>query len=186
MQWWQTLLMTGGTCLITLLITFIFNWITNRPAVKRKEKEKQEAKQKEILDELKSELQESVDNLREEVVEERKGCKSDHCSLVALVKDIQNTNKSQNIGLQAVLKDMLKIRYLEWIKMGYAPLDARDDLERMYQAYHQLGANGVMDNMRKQFLALPIKSITTVKQKKTTNTSKRKSKAKLNEDNEEE
>ena len=39
-------------------------------------------------------------------------------------------------------------------------MDARDDLEKMYQAYHKLGANGVMDNMRKQFLDLPIKSIT--------------------------
>ena len=161
MEWWQTLLMTAGTCLITLLVTFIFNWITNRPAVKRKEKEKQEAKQKEILDKLKSELQQSVDNLKEEVMEERKGCKSDHCSLVALVKDIQTTNKAQNAGLQSVLKDLLKIRYLEWIKKGYAPLDARDDLEKMYQSYHKLGANGVMDNMRKQFLELPIKSITT-------------------------
>ena len=172
MEWWQTLLMTAGTCLITLLVTFIFNWITNRPAIKRKEKEKQEAKQKEILDKLKSELQQSVDNLKEEVMEERKGCKSDHCSLVKIINKIQEdmknnqhdvmlSNKAQNAGLQSVLKDLLKIRYLEWIKKGYAPLDARDDLEKMYQAYHCLGANGVMDHMRKQFLELPIKSITS-------------------------
>ena len=69
--------------------------------------------------------------------------------------DIQNTNKAQNIGLQAVLKDLLKIRYLEWIKRGYAPMDSKDDLEHMYNAYHGLGANGVMDGLREKFLKLP-------------------------------
>ena len=72
-----------------------------------------------------------------------------------MVTDIQTSNVAQNIGLQAVLKDLLKIRYLEWIRKGYAPMDARDDLERMYQAYHGLGANGVMDSLRRQFLSLP-------------------------------
>lgn len=38
-------------------------------------------------------------------------------------------------------------------------MDARDDLEKMYQAYHKLGANGVMDAIRKQFMDLPIKSM---------------------------
>ena len=34
-------------------------------------------------------------------------------------------------------------------------MDARDDLEKMYQAYHSCGANGVMDSLREQFLELP-------------------------------
>lgn len=157
MEWWQTLLMTAGTCLITLLVTFIFNWVTNRPAVKRKEKEKQEAKQKEILNNLKIELQQSVDDLRKEVMEERKGCKSDHCSLVTLVKDIQDTNKSQNIGLQSVLRDLLKIRYLEWLEKGHTTIDAKDDLEHMYDAYHKLGGNSTITDLRNKFIKLPLR-----------------------------
>ena len=108
------------------------------------------------MDNLKKEVLEAVDAVRTEKIRERAACQEDHCALVKIVKDIQTTNKAQNAGLQSVLKDL----YLEWIKKGYAPLDARDDLEKMYQAYHKLGANGVMDNMRKQFLDLPIKSIT--------------------------
>lgn len=153
--------MTAGTCFITLLVTFIFNWVTNRPAKKKAEKKQEELKRQGELDSLKKEVLEAVDAVRTEKIRERAACQEDHCALVRIVKDIQTTNKAQNAGLQSVLKDLLKIRYLEWIKKGYAPLDARDDLEKMYQAYHRLGANGVMDNMRKQFLDLPIKSITT-------------------------
>lgn len=172
MEWWQTLLMTAGTCFITLLVTFLFNWVTNRPAKKKKEKEDEEKRLNNKLDVIKQGLQDLVEKLKEEVIEERKGCKSDYCSLIKIINKIQEdmkknqhdvmiSNKAQNAGLQSVLKDLLKIRYLEWIKKGYAPLDARDDLEKMYQAYHCLGANGVMDQMRKQFLELPIKPITT-------------------------
>ena len=148
--------MTAGTCFITLLVTFIFNWVTNRPAKKKAEKKQEELKRQGELDNLKKEVLEAVDAVRTEKIRERAACQEDHCALVKIVKDIQTTNKAQNAGLQSVLKDL----YLEWIKKGYAPLDARDDLEKMYQAYHKLGANGVMDNMRKQFLDLPIKSIT--------------------------
>ena len=166
MEWWQTLLMTAGTCLVTLLVTFIFNWITNRPAVKAKKEERERQKRQEELDQLKDNLLKAIDEVKSEKIRERAACQEDHCALVKIVKDIQATNKAQNAGLQSVLKDLLKIRYLEWIKKGYAPLDARDDLEKMYQAYHKLGANGVMDNMRKQFLDLPIKSVTTLEDEK--------------------
>lgn len=166
MEWWQTLLMTAGTCFVTLFVTFIFNWFVNRPAKKKQEKEQESEKRKEELNEVKQELLKSIEDVRTEKIRERAACQEDHCALVKIVKDIQLTNKAQNAGLQSVLKDLLKIRYLEWIKKGYAPLDARDDLEKMYQAYHKLGANGVMDNMRKQFLDLPIKSITTTEDKK--------------------
>ena len=49
----------------------------------------------------------------------------------------------------------LKIRYEKWLKLGYAPVDAKDDLEKMYVIYHKLGSNGVMDHIREQFLDLP-------------------------------
>ena len=62
-------------------------------------------------------------------------------------------------GLQAVLKNELKVRYFKWLDIGYAPEDAKDDLERMYSAYHNLGANGVMDKHRERFLNLPDKPI---------------------------
>ena len=58
-------------------------------------------------------------------------------------------------GLQAILKNDLKVRYEYWMEQGYAPDDARDDLEAEYRIYHALGENGVMDGRRARFLALP-------------------------------
>lgn len=58
-------------------------------------------------------------------------------------------------GIQALLKNDLKVRYDYWLDRGYAPEDARDDLEAEYRIYHSLGKNGVMDSRRKMFLNLP-------------------------------
>lgn len=58
-------------------------------------------------------------------------------------------------GIQALLKNDLKVRYDYWLDQDYAPEDAREDLEAEYCIYHALGKNGVMDGRRARFLALP-------------------------------
>ena len=103
-----------------------------------------------------NELLDKIEEVKQERITEREACGKDHTELVKLIVKIQDENKAQSIGLQSVIKDLLKIRYLEWIGKGYAPMDARDDLEKMYQAYHRLGCNGVMDSLREQFLSLPV------------------------------
>lgn len=35
-------------------------------------------------------------------------------------------------------------------------MDARDDLEHMFQVYEKLGKNGVMNSLRERFLSLPV------------------------------
>lgn len=168
MEWWQTLLMAAGTCLVTLIVTFVFNWFTNRPAKKKKEKEDEEKRLDNKLDVIKQGLQELVEKLKEEVIEERKGCKSDHCSLVKIINKIQEdmktnqlkadrTSELQNASLQSVLRDLLKIRYLEWLDKGYTTIDAKDDLEHMYQAYHGLGGNSTITTLRDKFIKLPLR-----------------------------
>ena len=155
MEIWQAILTAAGTCFATLLVTFIFNWFTNRPKKRKEEEAKKEAERKKELADMKEELLSKIEEVKLERIAEREACGKDHIGLVKLVTDIQTSNVAQNVGLQAVLKDLLKIRYIEWIRKGDAPMDAKDDLERMYQAYHGLGANGVMDSLREQFLALP-------------------------------
>lgn len=59
-------------------------------------------------------------------------------------------------GIQAILKNDLKVRYDYWLEQGYAPEDAREDLEAEYRIYHALGKNGVMDTRRTNFLELPL------------------------------
>lgn len=61
------------------------------------------------------------------------------------------------LGLQAVLRDRLIQSYNHYSEKGFAPIYARDNFENMYQQYHTLGANGVMDDMHKAFLDLPIR-----------------------------
>lgn len=58
-------------------------------------------------------------------------------------------------GIQVLLKNDLKVRYDFWMEKGYAPEDAKDDLEKEYQVYHSMGKNGVMDTRRAKFLELP-------------------------------
>ena len=58
-------------------------------------------------------------------------------------------------GIQALLKNDLKVRYDYWLDLMYAPEDAREDLEAEYRIYHSLGKNGVMDGRRARFLDLP-------------------------------
>ena len=127
---WETIITGAISCAIALTITFIFNIIVNAP---RKHKEKHD--------------QELAD-FRKENLEQFGILSRDICQL-------KDENRVQMEGIQAVLKNDLKVRYLKWIKLKYAPMDAKDDLERMYSVYHKLGANGVMDSLREEFLALP-------------------------------
>ena len=76
-------------------------------------------------------------------------------------KKADETKREEDIlllkkGIQALLKNDLKVRYDYWLDQEYAPEDAREDLEAEYRVYHSLGKNGVMDSRRTNFLELPI------------------------------
>lgn len=132
------------TVTISLIITFLFNGLVNRPKKKRQEEDKQRADR----EQFKVDLLCSMSQENQKIYEELKK----HSAADAEIRaDLQLCK----LGLQAVIKNTLKTRYEKWINEGHAPLDAKDDLERMYKVYHQLGANGVMDSLREKFLALP-------------------------------
>lgn len=140
----QGIITTALSVLIGLIVTAIFNGIINLP----KKKQKQKAEQHLEKEQFKQELLNTVSKNDEKIYSElQKQSKTD--------KEIMNDLQLCKLGLQANLKNSLKTRYEKWIQLEYAPLDAKDDLERMYQVYHKLGANGVMDEQRKKFLALP-------------------------------
>ena len=63
--------------------------------------------------------------------------------------------KGVRLGIQALLRAQLISDWNYYSKKGYAPIYARENFENVYQQYHNLGANGVMDDIRKKFLALP-------------------------------
>lgn len=59
-------------------------------------------------------------------------------------------------GLQAVLRDRLYQLYRFCNERGYTGFEERENFKNMYEQYHMLGANGVMDDIKDRFFALPI------------------------------
>ena len=127
---WEKILTGAISCLVALIITLLFNYAVNKP-------KKDQQKRQEELESLEKRLTDKLENIN------------------IAVTILRDENKIQMEGIQSVLKNDLKVRYLKWIKLKYAPMDAKDDLERMYKVYHKLGANGVMDGLRREFLNLP-------------------------------
>ena len=62
------------------------------------------------------------------------------------------------LGVQALLRDRLLQGYRYFFERGYAGYEDRRNLENLYMQYHHLGENGVMDDLRRKFIALPTQS----------------------------
>lgn len=58
-------------------------------------------------------------------------------------------------GVQALLRDRLYQMYYHYLEKGSAPIYARENFENMYKKYHELGANGVMDDYYHKFMNIP-------------------------------
>lgn len=63
--------------------------------------------------------------------------------------------KGVRLGIQALLRAQLITDWNYYSKKGYAPIYARENFENVWLQYHNLGANGVMDDIHAKFLALP-------------------------------
>ena len=69
--------------------------------------------------------------------------------------DMEKQNKAIMLGVQAFLRDRLLQGYRHYLQKGWADYEDRENLENIYEQYHALGANGIMDDMRNQFRNLP-------------------------------
>lgn len=58
-------------------------------------------------------------------------------------------------GLQALLRSQMINDYNHYKEKGYAPIYAKENFENCWQQYHNLGVNGVMDGVHKEFMELP-------------------------------
>lgn len=72
------------------------------------------------------------------------------------IKANESKTESVQLGVQALLRDRLYSTYMHYQEKGYAPIYARENFENMYNQYHVLGANGVMDDIYRKFMALPL------------------------------
>ena len=60
------------------------------------------------------------------------------------------------LAIQAMLRDRLYQIYHECKQANGATHIQRENFNNLYVQYHALGANGVMDDVRAKFFALPI------------------------------
>lgn len=75
--------------------------------------------------------------------------------LAAAVKIAFSQIKSVRLGVQALLRAQLVSEYNKWEERGWAPIYARQNFENCWEQYHNMGKNGVMDDLHARFLALP-------------------------------
>jgi len=75
--------------------------------------------------------------------------------LAAGAKYILSQIKGIKLGVQALLRAQMIAEYNKWEERGYAPIYARQNFENCWEQYHNLGVNGVMDDLHNKFLQLP-------------------------------
>lgn len=76
--------------------------------------------------------------------------------LLDKMKVLRVRQQAQELGIQALLRNALIQQYDFWSTKHHAPIHIKDNFNNMYQQYHALGANGVMDNMYHAFMELPV------------------------------
>lgn len=74
-----------------------------------------------------------------------------------IIKKQNEQYTALKLGLQAMLRSQMINDYNHWGEKGYAPIYARENFENVWQQYHSLGANGVMDDIHEKFYKLPTK-----------------------------
>lgn len=71
------------------------------------------------------------------------------------ISENEAKTKAIQAGVQALLRDRLIAEYNEALRKGYAHIYDKENFENMYAQYHNLGANGVMDEIREKYKKLP-------------------------------
>jgi hypothetical protein len=64
---------------------------------------------------------------------------------------------AMKVGIQAVLRDRIIQSHKYLGDRGYATIEDRDNIFNMYEQYHQLGANGVIDGLMDDICELPVR-----------------------------
>ena len=80
-----------------------------------------------------------------------------HEQLMAKEREIEEIRLANNRGTQALLRDRLLQGYHFFKRRGVVSYGEARNYENMYEAYHTLGKNGIMDVVFEQFKKIPVK-----------------------------
>ncbi|MBR1760895.1 MAG: hypothetical protein IJ741_06925 [Schwartzia sp.] len=92
---------------------------------------------------------------RLEATEEKE--KQMQAELAAERERVEEMRKANNKGTHALLRDRLLQGFHFFKKRGMVTYGEAMNYKNMYEAYHALGKNGVMDGIYEEFLKIPIK-----------------------------
>lgn len=135
MSRFYTMLITSGIgTLLALIVTSVYNWIKD----KTHDGGKKLNARFDVLTERLQSLDTKIDDVKSTVQ-----------------KSEQHVTNTTDQALQALLRNKLYEIYDYWILKNYAPTDVKENFENLYQKYHTLGKNGVMDEKHKAFMSLP-------------------------------
>lgn len=126
--WLITIISLVGSTAITSFVATLINRSLSKHFSKV---EKEEAARREHADML---LRETIKELLE-----------------PMQKDLEMIKKGTQAGLRYDLYSMADV----WLAKGYCPRRIKSDFEYLYNQYHVLGKNGVMDSTYQAILALP-------------------------------
>lgn len=70
---------------------------------------------------------------------------------------IEEMRRANNKGTQALLRDRLLQGFHFYRKRGMVTYGEASSYKNMYEAYHALGKNGVMDGIYEEFLKIPVR-----------------------------
>ena len=129
---YQILSLIGIPTLLGIIITDL---VSRLKASTKKARERKEQENKAII---RSVMKEAIDPLMQKTTKLEDG--------LDLMKK----------GTQASLRNNLYELHDVCSQKGYATYDERNNFENLYDNYHKLGSNGVMDDIHKKFLDLKI------------------------------
>lgn len=69
--------------------------------------------------------------------------------------EIRRYIENQNLALQALLRRELRVGYKFYVKQGWISVEEKEDYHNLYERYHNLGKNGVMDKNHEIVMNLP-------------------------------
>ena len=64
-------------------------------------------------------------------------------------------NRAVQEGVQALLRDRIIWTYNHYQDRGSCPIYAKENVKRMYDAYHGLGGNDVATSLKDKLIAMP-------------------------------
>lgn len=155
---------------VTKFCEWLYHQTTHYKDLKEKEElEKTEKAMEQVFDKKFKKIYEKIDELDTRVNDRidaiEKKMDDNDAKLNARIDKIAEDLEKVKSGDQASLRNDLYQLYDFCKKKGYASMGERINFDNLYKNYHELGANGVMDDTYTKFMALPSEKIEKTKKR---------------------